>query len=440
MLPITTTNNTTKADSRKRLRSSVHIPTPCEIETTNRFALLYDEAHASVDYDTTEAEVSQPVKSSNNSVIRPPPIVVTSKIGNYLKFTSEIEKLCTAPPTFKYTFERINILTNSIDDFEKLKNSFINNKVNYFTYTLPNQKQKHLIMKGLPAIDPALIKSELIANKILIEAVAPLKTKDANPTHPIYLITLQPTASIHEVTKIRYICKTKIIWDHYKSKKPCAQCHRCQNFGHGSSSCNLPPRYVKCIGAHLTSECNSTSEVQCTNCKGNHPASYGGCPTLQDHLTKIQERRNKNGQSSQQYATYEPAPPYNGSNYPPTLHGANPKPVKITSSNHAMNWSHAVRQQQTKSNVNTINHPSSSQNINSNFSSNTNFTNNNNQDINQFQTLLTEIRTLNSLCNISNLIALVKNLNEKLKHSTDIMSQLQIFSQVINEQSPTNNV
>ena len=44
-------------------------------------------------------------------------------------------------------------------------------------------------------------------------------------------------------------------------------------------SCNTGPRYVKCAGKHLTSECKikRLEKVKCANCGESHPANYQGC-------------------------------------------------------------------------------------------------------------------------------------------------------------------
>ncbi|KAG8227845.1 hypothetical protein J437_LFUL010717 [Ladona fulva] len=97
---------------------------------------------------------------------------------------------------------------------------------------------------------------------------------------------------MHDITPsidflaIIYICGLKIRIE--KHRLP--QCHRCQLFGHADKACHMPPRRVKCSGNHLTRDCKKEAgeATVCANCKGDHPASYRGCPVY----TKLKQRLN----------------------------------------------------------------------------------------------------------------------------------------------------
>uniref|UniRef100_A0A1B0DM52 Pre-C2HC domain-containing protein n=1 Tax=Phlebotomus papatasi TaxID=29031 RepID=A0A1B0DM52_PHLPP len=63
-------------------------------------------------------------------------------------------------------------------------------------------------------------------------------------------------------------------------KKEIVQCKNCQYFGHTKSYCNRKPKCVKCAGNHLTEAClkvRNDGAAKCSNCNGDHPASYRGC-------------------------------------------------------------------------------------------------------------------------------------------------------------------
>ncbi|GIY22672.1 hypothetical protein CEXT_41551 [Caerostris extrusa] len=60
-------------------------------------------------------------------------------------------------------------------------------------------------------------------------------------------------------------------------------------FGHSSINCKLPIKCVKCAGHHLTKDCSITERTEtpvCANCHGSHPASYRGCPKLNNPANK----------------------------------------------------------------------------------------------------------------------------------------------------------
>lgn len=69
------------------------------------------------------------------------------------------------------------------------------------------------------------------------------------------------------------------------------QCKRCQAFGHTQRYCQRDFACVKCAGKHYTNTCplNRDQKPTCVNCKGEHPASYRGCPVAKEQ----QERRNR---------------------------------------------------------------------------------------------------------------------------------------------------
>jgi len=53
-------------------------------------------------------------------------------------------------------------------------------------------------------------------------------------------------------------------------------------------NCFKKSRCVKCPQSHLTSECIKSSDTpaKCSNCSGNHPASYSQCPAYTKFLAK----------------------------------------------------------------------------------------------------------------------------------------------------------
>ena len=68
---------------------------------------------------------------------------------------------------------------------------------------------------------------------------------------------------------VNYINNSKVI-----------QCFKCQAFGHMSSRCSESQKCKKCGGNHSHKDCIQVIN-QCVNCKGDHPASFKGCPAYQ---------------------------------------------------------------------------------------------------------------------------------------------------------------
>lgn len=95
---------------------------------------------------------------------------------------------------------------------------------------------------------------------------------------PICLVILpsDPNAKrIYDLTQLFYI---KISIQLYRNNDP-TQCHKFQQFSHGSGNYGLPQKCVKCSGGHLINSCSKTNDTDptCCNCGGRHTANYHGC-------------------------------------------------------------------------------------------------------------------------------------------------------------------
>lgn len=87
------------------------------------------------------------------------------------------------------------------------------------------------------------------------------------------------------------------------------QCARCQRFGHAAANCKMEFRCVKCAKNHSSGECplgkdqvEDRSTLKCALCRTNgHPASYRGCP-------KVQELKNKFERGTPKTVAAKPVP------------------------------------------------------------------------------------------------------------------------------------
>lgn len=96
--------------------------------------------------------------------------------------------------------------------------------------------------------------------------------------------------------KIKMVLNFRVRFEKLNTKNRTTQCHRYQQFGHGSEYCAYSPRCVKWIGDHLTDDCrridNGTDSAQCLNCNGVHPANFRNCPALQTYKDKIEQSKS----------------------------------------------------------------------------------------------------------------------------------------------------
>ena len=368
-----------------------------DIPLTNSFQAL--QGLEQMDQETSQqSEVQFNVQNaSHKKGNRIPPLVITDKLENYTTNIEGIRKFITEPFKVRYSRGHLKIFTNSLQDYTKLKNALLQQKVAFYTHTLKEQKPIHLVIKGLPLIDESIIAKELEEKGIKCKKVILLKTK--KETAPMYMVTFEKGTDLNEVRKIKTIYYVGIFWEKFRNRKGFTQCHNCQEFWHGSNECHRPPRCVKCNLEHKTSECQKQKGemAYCVNCKDfGHRANSTVCPT---YIRLIEHIKNK---KHPRRAT-QPPPAMNLQNYPAM-------PPSAPQNNQ---WF------QTRSTTNGI---AASQSATKST-----------QEINDFQNLITEIKKLNSSCNIKNMLNMVKELNSRLATATTQIEQLQVFYEVINE-------
>jgi hypothetical protein len=82
------------------------------------------------------------------------------------------------------------------------------------------------------------------------------------------------------------------------------QCFKCQQFGHTSRDCQASQETCKtCSGPHRHQDCQQKEAPRCSNCQGNHPTTFAGCPEYQ----KAKESQTHE-QLSYAQKTAKPAP------------------------------------------------------------------------------------------------------------------------------------
>lgn len=175
-----------------------------------------------------------------------------------------------------------------------IKDGLSAEKVSFHTFTRKDEKTLKAVIRGLPSNVEEDLPEELTGLGFPECKVTKLKSS-AETSNALFLVQLPPGSDILKFKKIRYICSCVVEIEKFKPKQHYGtQCFRCQDFGHTSRNCNLPPRCVKCTGTHLTKDCpngEASKKVQCCNCKEFHAASYRQCPARQAYLKRIQLQR-----------------------------------------------------------------------------------------------------------------------------------------------------
>lgn len=187
-------------------------------------------------------------------------------------------------------------------------------------------------------------------------------------------------------------------WETYYKKDKISQCHRCQSYGHGSLNCNQAPKCVRCAGEHLTENCvmekDNPNLLKCINCNGNHTANYKKCPI---YITKINEKESSNNANK------------------------NSRPPKYQ--NPLISNARPVNSQVSYASI-------ASGNFNNNNNNNTNMNTNFIPNYEDFNTLIHELKELNTACNLKEMINLVRCLKIKLQNCSSNFDKLVILSEL----------
>lgn len=392
--------------------------TQYNISVSNKFDSLSSNDDTFEDMDTqTENRESQSGhtrtrggrndKSSQAKSVKIPPIVIRNNVKSFDEFKSEITCLA-GEDKFKLQFTRegTKVFLEERGAYDALITKLKTNNSEFYTYSM--QKPKHLILKGLPKIEDNLIKDE-ISKTVSCTRLIKIKQK-SEEYQPIYMASFDPATNLNEVRKIKYIQSVRIKWEKYKRSKGATQCYRCQEFGHGTDSCNNVPKCVKCDQQHLTKTCTKDPKTTpyCVNCKGEHRANSSVCPEYKKRMELIHKRRIQRAPATSG-GTSTSAPPRTTEHFP--------QPSWAGNDQHANYW----HRQQWQQPPITPKEDGQSDLL---------------RQIKELRELKSELDKFNTLCNLSQLVNFIRMANEKLTGSKSLLDQAQIIDELLKNGAP----
>lgn len=382
----------------------------------NKYGVLLNNVNLDL-MDTDQTPISPPNNTNSSpttpnhnvdnstqrqqKAVKPPPIIITSKVSDFTKFQKSINEITNGDYRIEYTSNNIKVYVSKMETFDALTNDLKTApNMEFYNHAPKNEKLNKLVIKAAPCMDPAEITNELKRSNVETVDCIQLKSRKKD-TSSSYLVSFNKTTSFNSVKKIDAIDHVKIKWEKYYKKNKVTQCHRCQQFGHGSKYCFRQPRCVKCVDCHLTSECKikkpGDGQVQCTNCKQNHTANFSGCPVYLKYLETIESSK------------------FNINNTKANQHGnINTTNNTFTSKFTQPGISYAnVAKTQSQNTVNT--NPITNCNLNTD------------PNLTSFNDLITELNKLNKLCNLNQMFQMVRELNVNLSKCTDNVQRLMVF-------------
>lgn len=288
----------------------------------NKFASLSDEDDVenyemeSVEsVEKTEIPNTKYTKQNNRNEI-PPPIILIGKPDSHKKLVDEIKNTIGENFYIKYTKYNTNVYTKEKDKFTRLKQTLIEKKTEFYTYTLKDEKTHAFVIRGLQTyeLQDAIMDELKNSYKVPIKNVFTMKTKK----DPLYMVITGSEIKLKDLQKkIVFVNHTKIQWERKYNAKKIIQCKNCQQWGHAASNCYSVPNCLKCGAEHSTSQCtiDENTPPRCANCSRSHLASSSDCPIYQYRLNKAKSvsqtnhyseksTENSKGSSSRNANTY----------------------------------------------------------------------------------------------------------------------------------------
>lgn len=204
---------------------------------------------------------------------------------------------------------------------------------NIYAYTQPYHsnapKTKRFVVYNLCDPDISQVKDDLEHYGLYPVDMKIMTIKRAKfPGHTNILVYFDEDdhITLDVVSKAKYICHTKVTWDHYRQTAPRQrQCENCLAPGHSSQYCDMPAKCFFCASQeHTATDCPlkakkeelgantiPTQYLKCANCGGQHTAVDKNCPSklrYAEFLSKGNKRPPRTTRPEPR-TVYIPAPP-----------------------------------------------------------------------------------------------------------------------------------
>lgn len=151
-------------------------------------------------------------------------------------------------------------------------------KFPYHIFTLSGNKQLHIVLRGIPTN----FSTEEIKEELTQKCFHPknLFRMNMQPNrNPIHLVLVLIPKSEDHIFKPTNLLNLSIKVESLKNRSRINHCKKCQQHGHGQSTCKAVPKCLKCAESHHTASCTKPRDqpAKCSHC-ADHSANYSKCP------------------------------------------------------------------------------------------------------------------------------------------------------------------
>lgn len=239
-----------------------------------------------------------PVKPSTSKITEeviksklPPPIMV-DEVENI----EQIRKLMDLPKT-SYRIKilnnkKIKINVDNADDYKTATKALSLNNKSWFSFENKHERPYRVMVKKLHHSSSCEnIKDDLKEQGFkILDAVNKIGWHSKQKLD-MFVLSFDASEDIDKIKNIKVILNQVVEVVALRKNKLLVQCKKCQSFGHSQNYCEKEPRCVKCVGKHLTKDCNKPNEdpAKCVLCGKAHPANYRGCMVAKE-LQKIKNK------------------------------------------------------------------------------------------------------------------------------------------------------
>ena len=275
-----------------------------QIPISNRFDPLSSLNPEERDDSVNTVAPSNSSNSASKKIKPPPPIILKAQPlkEKYKNFIDHLKTHVKNGFKIKNGKEKTTIFIQKETDWINYKQILKEQNVEFYTFTNKNEKNHAFVLKGLQhEEDTKTIEDQLKEQNIPIRQVHRMRTKYS----PMYMVITNNSITLNKIKQIKSISHVIVTWEKVINKKKTIQCHRCQEWSHGTANCNSGPKCLKCADDHWTRDCKQSNETtpKCANCHGAHLANDEKCKVYQDRINQILTKNNKSGNNKKNTIT-----------------------------------------------------------------------------------------------------------------------------------------
>lgn len=240
----------------------------------NSMDVVYSSSSSSSSESESETE-------SGTSGRAPPPILIRTKDA-WSKIREMLADRDITPRRAVNSKDAVKIFLATVQEFRVFTGLLDAENFNYSTFQLPEDRDLQVVLRGVTeSVKTEAVEAELKNKGFAVTLVH--RMKSGGKIWPLVTVHLDPKStrskSIFDLKKINGL-DIKVERKHKSKVLP--QCRRCLKFNHTANYCTAPFVCSFCARNHATSACKSKERAEkkplCANCKGEHRATYRGCP------------------------------------------------------------------------------------------------------------------------------------------------------------------